>query len=64
MKKFLFLLPISLLILNLGTGWAIDWNAQTLLNYDWWKDNSGNRGMQAYLPLRIEARHQDFSFSA
>jgi hypothetical protein len=64
MKRFLFLLPILLLILNLGTSWAIDWDIQTLLNYDWWKDNSGNRGMQGYLPLRIEARHQDFSFSA
>lgn len=63
MKKFVFF-PILLFILTLGTSWAIDWNAQTLSNYDWWKDNSGSRGMQAYVPLRIEARHQDFSISA
>ena len=63
MKKFVFL-PILLLILTLGTSWAIDWNVQTLSNYDWWKDNSGSRGMQVHVPLRIEARHQDFSISA
>lgn len=63
MKPFAVLLSIFTLFLSAGVGSAIDWNLQTLLNYDWWKDSPGNKGMQAYIPLRVAGRQQDFSFS-
>ena len=67
MKPFVVLLLVATIFLNVemssAIDWTIDFNAQTLLNYDWWKDNDGNKGMQGYVPLKIEARKQDFSLN-
>ncbi len=62
MKLFVVLLSVATLFLSAGMGSAIDWNLQTFLNYDWWKDSPGNKGMQGYVPLKIDGRQQDFSF--
>ncbi|RPJ00786.1 MAG: hypothetical protein EHM36_14200 [Deltaproteobacteria bacterium] len=63
MRPILHLLLTAALILSGGVSLAADWSVRTILNYDWWNDSPGNRGMQGYLPFKIEARHQDFSAS-
>ena len=61
MKPFVVLLLAATIFLNVEMSSAIDWNLQTLINYDWWKDSDGNKGMQGYVPLNIEVRKQEFS---
>lgn len=64
MKKLLLSLSIAAIFaFSPGTGSAIDWTVQGGVNYDWWKDSPDNKGWQTFVPLKIDARYQDFSVS-
>lgn len=57
------MLAITAVALGIGISSAADFKVQTGFHYDWWDDTKDNKARQAYIPIRIEGRHQEFSLS-
>lgn len=56
------LIPLLLLLWS-GAGMCIaaDIRIQSGLNYNWWDSDANDRGSQTYVPITIDAAHQDIS---
>ncbi len=63
MKTFILVLSIAIIAFSIGISSAADFKVQTGFHYDWWDDTKGNKASQAYIPIRIVGRHQEFSLT-
>lgn len=63
MKTFILVLTIAVIASYTGMSLASDFKVQTGIDYDWWNDTKDNGASQVYIPLRIEAQHQQLSLS-
>ncbi|MDI6753812.1 MAG: hypothetical protein QME78_05395 [Thermodesulfobacteriota bacterium] len=63
MKKLKWLLPLVMVSLVAGISSAADFQVQTGFQFDRWDDTTKAKGSQVYIPFRLEAQFQQFSFS-
>jgi hypothetical protein len=62
MKRLTMMFCFVICLLS-GTGFAFEMKVATGFNYDWWDDTKDNTGRQFYIPMRLEARQNDFYFT-
>jgi hypothetical protein len=62
MKKLLLAVWIICFAVAPEIGFPVDFDVQTGLHSEWWKDDADTKARQSYVPLRIEGRQNDFSF--
>jgi len=66
MKRFASIIPLFTIIITIifsgTTCFAIDLNAKTGFNYDWWESDDNDQGSQFYVPLQIKGEYNEFSF--
>ncbi|MCX8117571.1 MAG: hypothetical protein N3G78_06560 [Desulfobacterota bacterium] len=62
MKTFLKWVIFSFhILLGLEASFAVEFEAQTWVRSDWWKDDVNRQGQQVYIPICAEARFQNLS---
>ena len=61
MRPHGLMLFVSVLMCLVGSAYAADISIQSGLNYNWWDSDANDRGSQTYVPITIDAGHQDFS---
>lgn len=62
MKKFLYACIAMSLVLSAQTTTASEYNAKIGLSYQSWSSNKDENGSQLYLPVRLEAAQDQFSW--
>lgn len=65
MKHNIFIITALLILLGAGNVPAadVDVNAQTGVEFAWWKDSEENIGYQAFIPVSVSSRIEGFSVS-
>lgn len=63
MKRWCTVLIILIIVCWGKSGLSIDFNVSSGFHFDWWADTKDNKARQSHVPLILEARYQDFSFS-
>lgn len=61
MKKIALIL-VFLLMGGVGTVNAVEYQAETSINYNWWDSDNDDRGSQVYVPVTVGATFDAFSF--
>jgi hypothetical protein len=60
MKTFFFVLIFLVLSVS-GTSFAVNFNLQTGIQYDWWDDDKDNSASQIYIPVKVEGSYKEYS---
>lgn len=61
MKRGFLIIIFMTIFLGLSQAAEINFSTPIGIHYDWWRDNTHERGLQFYVPTSAEVRYQDFS---
>lgn len=63
MKRWILVLIILTVFFWTQRVLSIDWNVSSGFHFDWWEDTQDNKARQSHVPLLLEGRYQNISFS-
>ncbi len=63
MKRWTVILILLTLFFWSQSVLSMDWNVSSGFHFDWWEDTRDNKARQFHVPLSLEAKYQNFTFS-